>query len=459
MEKQRSDKKILKDMGATEEFANWTVSTQYDDIPAKGIEIVKRSVLDWIGCALVGSRRPEARIVVDYTREQGGNHQARLVAPGVRTTSINAAFANGVMGHLEDFDDSGAHPASYLTPTVLALGEELHLPGRQVLLAWAIGYDVSTRIGVGLHPDRAWHTTAIYGTMGATAGASKLLGLDVYKTRMAFGIGASEAAGVMRNFGTMTKSLHPGNAARSGIVAAKLASHGFTADPDIIEARYGFADCFGGEKCCLPAMTQFLGEVSYITSKGPSIKVWPCCSGNHRTLTGIMNLLQRYDIHAGDIVRVEHYSSSMPGSGPLQRSEVREGLDGKFCLEYNIAAAFIDKKIDLTTFGDERIKRGDLQMFMKKIHRYQDPEAALHSSRTKDGLDVDRLRVFMKDDTVHDLKLGPRMTLMGEAVLEKFRSNASLVLSSDAVEHVISLVQNLDKIADTNELMDTITGK
>ncbi len=459
MENQRSDKDVLKDMGTTEKFANWIVTTKYDDIPAKGIEIVKRSVLDWIGCVLVGSTRPEASIVVDYTREQGGNHQARLVASGVRTTSINAAFANGFMSHLEDFDDSGAHPASYLTPMVLALGEELHLPGRQVLLAWAVGYDISARIGEGLHPDRAWHTTAIYGTMGATAGASKLMGLDVFKTRMALGIGASETAGVMRNFGTMTKSFHPGNAARSGIVAAKLASRGFTADPDIIEARYGYADCFGGEKCYLPGMTQFLGEVSYITSSGPFIKVWPCCSRNHRTLTGIMNLLQKHDINADDIVCVEHYSSNMPGTEALLRREVREGLDGKFCLEYNIAAAFIDKKVDLTTFGDERVKRGDLQMFMKKVHRYQDPEAALHSNRTKDGPDVERLRVFLKDGAVHDLKLGPRITLTGEAVVEKFRYNGSLVLSCDTVERVISLVQNLDKVADTNELVDAITGK
>lgn len=147
-------------MGVTERFASWLASTRFEDIPPEGVAIVKRSRLDWIGCALAGSTREAARIIADHTSEQGGTPQARLISSGARTTSINAAFANGVLGHLEDFDDSGAHPASYLTPTVLALGEELRLPGKQILLAWAAGYEISARIGAGLHPDRAFHTTA-----------------------------------------------------------------------------------------------------------------------------------------------------------------------------------------------------------------------------------------------------------------------------------------------------------
>ena len=446
------------DMGVTERFASWIASTRFEDIPAEGVAIVKRSLLDWIGCALVGTTRPAARIIADYTREQGGTPQARLIATDIRTTSINAAFANGVVGHLEDFDDSGAHPASYLTPAVLALGEELRLPGKQVVSAWAVGHEISARIGAGLHPDRAFHTTAIYGTMGAAAAASKLMALDAHRTRMALGIAASEAAGVMRNFGTMTKAFHPGNAARSGVVAVKLAARGYLADPDIIEARYGYADCFGGETCSLPAMTQSLGEASLLVTKPPAIKAWPTCSSNHQSLTAIFELRQRHAIRPEDIERVEHYGPIAPGTGSLQRWEARNGLEGKFCLEYNIAAAFIDGKVDLATFTDEHVRRGDLQAFMKKVHRFQDPEAALHSARTREGLDAARLRVLMKDGTLHDIKLGPRLTLKGEAVIEKFRGNASLVLDTKAVERVVSLVQGLEGLAGIGDLLDVICG-
>ena len=445
-------------MKVTEPLAGWIASTRFEDVPPEGIAIVKRSLLDWIGCALAGSTREAARIITDHTREQGGMPQARLIASGVRTTSINAAFANGVLGHLEDFDDSGAHPASYLTPTVLALGEELHLSGREILVGWAAGYEISARIGAGLRPDRAFHTTAIYGAMGAAAAAGKLMALDKHRIRMALGIAASEAAGVMRNFGTMTKAFHPGNAARSGVVAAKLAARGYLADPDIIEARYGYADCFGGEKCSLPAMTQSLGDASLLVSKPPAIKAWPTCSSNHQALTAIMKLLQEHAIHADDIVRIEHYGPNAPGTGSLQHREARNGLEAKFCLEYNIAAAFIDRKVDLATFTDEHVRRGDLQAFMKKVHRYQDPEAALHSARTQAGLDVARLRVVMKDGTLHDMKLGPRLTLTGQDVVEKFRGNAGLILDREAVERVVNLVQGLEGLAETVELMDAISG-
>ena len=444
-------------MGITASFANWIATVKYEDIPSAGIEAVKQSMLDWIGCALVGSRQPAVGIVVAHTQEQAGAAQARLVASGIRTTTIDAAFTNGVMGHIEDFDDSGAHPASYLTPTVLALAEERALSGKQVLAAWAIGYEISARIAAGLHPDRPWHTTAIYGTMGATAAACRLMGLEAPQVRMALGIAASESGGVMRNFGTMTKAFHPGNAARSGIMAGKLARRGYLADPDIIEARYGYADCFGGDNCDLPAMTRFLGEVFYIAAKPPAIKAWPTCSSNHQSLTGIFDFLRGHVVNAADVLRVEHYGANVPGTGSLQRRNVRSGLEGKFCLEYNIAAAFIDRKVDLSTFTDERAARGDLQDFMSRVFRYQSPEAALHSRRTKAGLDIAHLRVFMKDGAVHDLKLAPRLTLTGAAVVEKFRANARAVLHEEAIAHVISLVQALDGRPDTRELMDTIT--
>lgn len=445
-------------MGVTEEFAHWAVSTQHHDIPAAGVEHVKRSFLDWIGCALAGINSPAVRIVNDYVRAEGGMPQARVLGTDIQTTSANAAFANGVVGHVEDYDDSGSHPASYLTPTVLALGDELRLPGNQLLTAWAIGYDVSAMIGENLHPDRAWHKTAIFGTMGAVAAASKLLGLDALQTRMALGIGASEAAGVMRNFGTMTKAFHPGNAARGGIVAAKLARGGFTADPDIIEARYGYADCFGGEKCYIPAMTRFLGDVSMISSKPPSIKAWPCCSSNHRTLTGIMGLLARQSIAADDIARVEHYGYVEPGTGSLQRTEIRNGLEAKFSMEYNIAAAFIDGKVDLSTFSEARWNRGDIQVLMKRIERYHDPEAARHSARTQGALEMGRMRVFMKDGTVHDVELGPRTTLKGSAVVDKFIANASGALDRARIERVISIVSHLEQLENTRELTDLISN-
>ncbi len=447
-------------MGTTETLAQWIVAVKYDEIPSAAIEQAKKSILDYLGTATYGSTTPLGRIIVDFTREQGGNPQARVIATNIRTSSTNAAFANGAMGHAEDFDDLGGvggHPATVLTPTVLALADELHLSGREVLTAWVVGYEIGTRLSANVHTDRDWHPTAIYGTMAAAAAASKLLGLDVQSTRMALGIAGSEAGGLRRNFGTMTKPFHPGQVARNGVIAAKLAAKGYTADPDIIEGRQGYADNFGGAKCNIPAMTKFLGKVWFLEEEGTRIKPWPCCGGNHQTLTGWLALIKKEKLKADDIEHVEHIGPNIPCTGALLRTEVRLGLEGKFSLAYNISAAIIDGKVDYDTFTDKRAAKGDLQAFMKRVTIRRSDDVVLRRPHIADGNPEARLVVKMRDGKVHDLVLGTAYHLTGDAVLDKFRLNAQATLGSKRVALTINLVQRLEKLHDIAELMDAVT--
>ena len=447
-------------MGTTETLAKWIVETSYEDFPPTAFEQAKKSILDYLGTTIQGSTTELGKMIIGYTQEQGGNPQARVIATDIRTASVNAAFANGALGHAEDFDDLGGvggHPATVLTPTTLALAEEHGLSGRDVLTAWATGYEVGTRLSVNLHPDRDWHPTAIFGTMASAVAASKLMGLDVHRTRMAMGIAGSEAAGLRRNFGTMTKPFHPGNAARSGVVAAKLASRGYTADPDIIEGRQGYADNFGGVKCNLPAVSQFLGDFYYLASEGTRIKPWPCCGGTHQTLTGVMDLIQKYETNPDDIESIEHIGPVAPCTGAVLRAEVNQGMEGKFCLAYNIAAALIDRKVDLSTFTDDRSDRGDLQEFMKRVRLSQNPDVELRGQHIADGNPDARLRVHMRDGRLIDMELGPAAHLTGDAVVDKFRANASFVFGHDEIGKPIQLVQRLDDLGDISELMDSVT--
>ena len=447
-------------MGTTETLARWIVATKYDDIPAAAFAQAKKSILDYIGTATYGTSTPLGKIILEFTREQGGNPQARVIATNIRTSSTAAAFANGAAGHAEDFDDLGGvggHPATVLTPTVLALADELHLSGRDVLTAWVVGYEIGTRLSSNIHTDRDWHPTAIYGTMAAAAAASKLLGLDVEKTRMALGIAGSEAGGLRRNFGTMTKPFHPGQVARNGVIAAKLAAKGFTADPDIIEGRQGYADNFGGAKCNIPAITKFLGKIYYLEDEGTRIKPWPCCGGNHQTLTGLLALLKEKKLKAAEIELVEHIGPNIPCTGALLRSTVTQGLEGKFTLAYNISAAIIDGKVDYETFTDKRSAKGDLQAFMERVKVRRSDDVALRRPHIADGNPEARLRVTMRNGVVHDLLLGTAHHLTGEAVLDKFRLNAEATLGRERVALTIGLVQRLEKLKDVAELMDAVT--
>jgi 2-methylcitrate dehydratase PrpD len=447
-------------MGTTETLARWMSETTYEQIPPKAIEQAKKSLLDYLGTAVYGSTTQLGRIVLDFTEEQGGNPQARVIATKIKTAATSAAFANGALGHAEDFDDLGGiggHPATVLSPTVLALGEQLKASGRDVLTAWVVGYELGTRLSANVHTERDWHPTAIYGTMAAAAAAAKLLKLDTQANRMALGIAGSEAAGLRRNFGTMTKPFHPGQAARSGVVAAKLAQKGFTADPDILEGRQGYADNFGGPKCNIPAMTKFLGKLYYLVEGGTRIKPWPCCGGNHQTLTGWLPLCKELKLKAEDIQLIEHIGPNIPCTGALLRSEVKAGLEGKFCLAYNIAAALIDGKVDYETFTDARAAKGDLQAFMQRVEVKRNPDVGMRRPHIADGNPEAKLRITMKSGQVHERVLGVAHHLTGAAVHDKFRLNAEAVLGRERVASSIELVQRLESMKEVTALMDTVT--
>ena len=134
----------------TQALAEWVCELDYDELGEHGHVMIRRSVLDWTGCAVLGARHPAAGIVAEFARAEGAAGRARVIASTQVTSSANAAWVQAVMGHVHDFDDSGAHPSSYLTPTVLALGDELGCPGREVLTAWAAGFEVSSRLASAL---------------------------------------------------------------------------------------------------------------------------------------------------------------------------------------------------------------------------------------------------------------------------------------------------------------------
>src|SRR5206468_11941746 len=145
-----------------------------------------------------------------------------------------AAFANGVSIHADDYDDTQlaiakdrvygllTHPTAPALPPVLALGERDGRSGRDVMTAYQIGVEVECKVAEAIlprHYQHGFHSTATCGAIGAAAGSAKLLRLDAAKTRRALSLGASQAAGLRENFGTMTKPFHAGRAAESGTVA------------------------------------------------------------------------------------------------------------------------------------------------------------------------------------------------------------------------------------------------
>src|SRR5262249_42222446 len=200
-----------------------------------------------------------------------------------------AAFVNGVASHAHDFDHSfvvGGQPTSPIIPAVFALGETLGASGKQIIEAYVAGFEVTASLMFAVQSagTAGWHANGTMGAFGAAAACSKLLGLKESEIEMALSIAASMASGVTSNFGTMTKPLHVGNASRTGVLTARLAKSGFTANTQTLDAANGFFDSYyrGGK----PNVSVFdeLGRVYALEKYGVRFKPYPCGGLSHTAI-------------------------------------------------------------------------------------------------------------------------------------------------------------------------------
>jgi 2-methylcitrate dehydratase PrpD len=231
----------------TADLAEWVASLKAGDISPVAMTWAKHALLDWFGVTLAGAREP----LVDMLAEEysaGPQGTCTLVGRGAKASLHEAALINGAAGHALDYDDTHrrlhGHPSVCVAPVSLALGEELNASGKDVLASFVAGVEVGCNLGEMSdegHYEKGFHATGTMGTFGAAAAAAKLLGLDAEATARALGIAASQAAGLKCNFGTMTKPFHAAKAAANGLLAARLAARGFTANEAAIEAEQGFA--------------------------------------------------------------------------------------------------------------------------------------------------------------------------------------------------------------------------
>jgi 2-methylcitrate dehydratase PrpD len=387
-----------------------------------------------------------------------------VIGSGFKTSAALAALANGTMAHALDFDDinwsMSGHPTVPLLPAVLALGQEAHASGAEVLLAYVLGFEVETKIGLGVNPrhyDLGWHATSTLGTLGAATACAKLLGLDVEKTRMALGIAASTAAGLRQNFGTMTKPLHPGQAAMNGVTAAQLARLGWTAEANILEAPYGFCQLYAGaNQYNLDDIVKRLGHPFELLATGVAIKQYPCCAFTHRALDAMLALVQQHQLNAADVVAVE-CRVGRPTMEVLIHTRPQTGLEGKFSMQYCLAAALLDKRIGLLSFSDEKVQRPVAQQFFERVTMKLHPEAQHHGT-SGEALPVTVTLMLQDGRTlsaqIQHPKGHPANPLTAIALQDKFEDCAYGVLERPDIRQVIDLVQGLEQVDDIGMLMD-----
>ncbi|MDB5454909.1 MAG: MmgE/PrpD family protein [Caulobacter sp.] len=331
------------------------------DIPPATLEMATLCILDWFGLALAGSREPLSIMLRDAALAEGARSAATVVGQGRAFSPRQAALINGAAGHALDYDDVNlamrVHPTTVILPGLLALAEGHRTSGRALIEAFVAGYEAAGLIGTALsasHYARGFHATGTIGAFGAAAACAHLLGLDEEQTARAYGLAASQAAGLKAQFGTMAKSLHAGRAAEAGLTSALWARDGMTARPDMLEHPRGFA---ATQTDGLPA--EGASWNGYELDRN-LFKYHAACFGTHGTLEAIGSL-RRQGLRPQQ-VRAIRLKVDAGADAMCNIAAPRTGLEAKFSLRFNAALALHGADTsDSVTYADSIVERLDLE--------------------------------------------------------------------------------------------------
>jgi 2-methylcitrate dehydratase PrpD len=473
-----------------ETLSSFVVEKRVEDVPQAVFNQAKMAILDWFAALLLAVS--EDRFSIDpllrVVKHLGGKPSALIIGSRLRTSTAWAALVNGYTGHLLDFDETSPPVRSHLTacvlPAVIALAEERDVSGIDLLVSYVVGYEVALRIGQVMTPSwmrEGWHGTPIFGIFGATAGCGRIVRHTAGEIENALGIGCSMASGIAKNFGTMTKPLHAGHAAKNAIIATLLSGEGFTASRQAFE---GFLDTYSWSGKPKLEFFEKLGNPWALETPGTiNPKLYPCCHGLATTIEYGMLIKEKYGISEDEIGEIRIYSppkvlSAMHSQNYLDNGEPlvwnyegpprqllpgipATGKEGKFSKEYGFATAFLRGAPRSEDFTDEAVRREDVQQLMKKIKVYHDTELDKISYQYPEGdwPYGERFVIELKDGQVIKEEqlfvLGAaRRPLSMDRVKEKFRICASTSgLSPRKTERTIAMVESIDALEKTSQLL------
>jgi 2-methylcitrate dehydratase PrpD len=446
--------------GASAKLAAHVAHARYEQLPAEVVHAFKRALLDHVTCALAGSSMPVSRALLSYYRETDASRAATVIGAEARLSAPNAALVNGANTHGLDFDDGtthgSAHPSGAIFPAVLAAAEQHGASAEAVILATAIGYDVMVRIAAAMHPAtarRGFHNTPLAGVFGAAAAVASLLKLDAAQTNHALGLAGSFAGGIRQYLddGAEIKRVHPGKAARDGLLCAEFARRGITGPAKVLEGRYGFADTHAGGDFKWGRLLEKLGARWEIA--GIYFKPYPCCRHYHSAIDGIVALREKHGFQAADVesLRIGLYSVGVNGHDHKHCDNI---LDAQMSAPVGAALAMVDGAIAAHQFLPDSLARPAVKRMIELAETRLDEECErIYPGRRSGAVEIGLRGGRMLAARVLDPR-GEGENPMSDADLErKFMANCEPVIGQQRCGAILETVWKFDKSEDARKLL------
>jgi len=436
--------------GFTRRLASFVVASQKGSIPREAFDHAKVAFMDWLGVTFAGKDDPLVLKLVGYTHLVGGSAQATVIGHGMKTDVSHASLINGSASHTLDYDDTLVsflgHPSVTLFPSLLALSEWKNLPGDDFLTAYLVGLQVGGTVGACASLDHylaGWHATSTLGHIASAAGCAKLLGLDEEKTCWAIGIGATQACGLKRVFGTMCKPFHAGRASQAGLMAALLAGMGFTSAEDAVEGPQGFFETLRGTvKEDVIGMLGLGWDVVNLSQKYHA-----SCHATHSPMEASLAAVNDNAIKPDEIETITVHASELALQAAGKRTP-GHGLEGKFSIPYCVANALIRGVTGMKAFTDEAVNDPEVRGFMEKIEVVHDGSMkaleSLVEVRTRDGRTYTAFSDILQQIPPYEIKK--------TRVESKFLDLAAPVVGREKAERIMDEICHLEQVRDMAEL-------
>lgn len=447
---------------ATQTLASWAVNLSYSSLPPEVIKAAVNSFYNYAGCAIGGSNHPTATTARSALSPFFGPQTSSILGTQgkQKADAQHAALINGIASHIHDYDDTHLetiiHPTGPVASALLACAEwQRPVSGKVFILALVAGIEAECKCGLAVWPahyDVGWHITSTTGSIGAAVAVGKLLALSVSQMQHAIGVAATQVTGLREMFGSDTKSFHPGRAAQNGLVAAVLASKGYTSSLTALEAKRGWASVVCAKAHRLDEEMAGLGRV-WETAKN-SFKPFPCGIVIHPVIDGCVQLrkdMQAQGAQVEDIdnvhAKVHHLVLELTG-----KKTPKDGLEAKFSVYHGGAIGLVFGKGTPAQYEDSVVVSSEVTTVRDKITATADEgiraDETVIMVKMKDG------KTFEKhiDHAIGSLKV----PLTEDLLQEKFIDQAERAIGAEGAKKASDQCWGLEAVDDVASIAEVL---
>jgi 2-methylcitrate dehydratase PrpD len=408
-----------------------------------------------MGVMLAGSHEEVSHLVVEMVKLEGATPSASIVGQSLRTSPQLAALANGVAGHAMDYDFTflSGQAVAPVIPAVMALAESTGAAPSDCVAAFIVGCEVAARLvraSPRISNDGGWHSTGVVGSVAAAAACAKLIKVPADRIANVLGIAVSLASGTAVNYGTMTKPLHSGNAARNGVLAASLGKSGFTSHETALEGTAGYFATFSrGLQLSFEPFND-IGRRFDLVEMGYSIKAYPCGGRGHTAIEAALALREQVGLRLADITNI-HCLVSKSSADRINTLWPESVEAAKFSAAYVIAYSLVNGAPRIPAFTEQALKDERVRALARLVTAGVDP--ALSDAF---GESPAKLKITLKSGETfehrRDYATGSQKVPMTQAQIEtKFNDCAAQTVSADVARRILA---TLNMIAERRSFDD-----